>query len=142
MAQNKEDKLARSTIAQLLSVNRTSLYYKASEPSELELAANNLIYILHTNHPAWGSRQLSKQLKAARIPVGRLKTRRYMSKMGIEAIYLKPNLSKAVKNHLVFPYLLRNFTATRPNQIWSIDIIYIHMKHGFMYLTAIIDWYS
>ncbi|MDD4774659.1 MAG: DDE-type integrase/transposase/recombinase [Eubacteriales bacterium] len=85
---------------------------------------------------------LSRQLKAAGMKVGRLKTRRYMDEMGIEAIYPKPNLSKAAKAHPVYPYLLRNFVSTRPNQAWSIDITYIRMKHGFMYLTAIIDWYS
>ena len=74
--------------------------------------------------------------------IGRLKVRRLMAEMGIEAIYPKPNLSKLAKNHPVYPYLLRNFVPTRQNQAWSIDITYIRMKHGFMYLTAIIDWYS
>lgn len=134
--------MACSKLAELLSVNRTSLYYKPSEPSELELAAKNLIDMLHTDHPAWGSRQLSRQLKAAGMPIGRLKTRRFMRDMGIDAIYPKPNLSKPSQNHKIFPYLLRNFKATQPNQVWSIDITYIRIKHGFMYLTAIIDWYS
>lgn len=138
----KDKNLATSSIAELLSVNRTSLYYKPSEPSELEVAAKNLIDRLHTDHPAWGSRQLSKQLKSKGMQIGRLKTRRYMDEMGIEAIYPKPNLSKAARQHPKYPYLLRNFTATRPNQAWSIDITYIRLKHGFIYLTAIIDWYS
>ena len=131
-----------SKAASLLSVSRSALYYRPSESSEAEIAAKNLIDMLHTDHPAWGSRQLSRQLKAAGIPVGRMKTRRYMDEMGIEAIYPKPNLSKAAKNHPVYPYLLRHFVPTRPNQVWSIDITYIRMKHGFLYLTAIIDWYS
>ena len=126
----------------MLSVNRSALYYKPSDPSEAEIAAKNLIDMLHTDHPAWGSRQLSRQLKAAGMKIGRLKTRRYMDEMGIKAIYPKPNLSKAAKNHPVYPYLLKNFVPTRPNQAWSIDITYIRMNHGFMYLTAIIDWYS
>ena len=128
--------------ASLMSVSRSALYYKPSDPSEAETAAKNLIDMLHTDHPAWGSRQLSRQLKAAGMKVGRLKTRRYMDEMGIEAIYPKPNLSKAAKNHPVYPYLLRHFVPTRPNQAWSIDITYIRMKHGFLYLTAIIDWFS
>lgn len=129
-------------ISELLSVNRTSLYYKKAEPSELEIAAKNKIDELHTKHPAWGSRQLSQQLKAKGMPIGRLKTRRYMYEMGIEAIYPKPNLSKSERQHPKYPYLLQNFTATRPNQAWSIDITYIRLKHGFIYLTAIIDWFS
>lgn len=131
-----------SKAAELLSVNRTGLYYKPAEPSDIELAAKNLIDILHTDHPAWGSRQLSKQLKAAGIQTGRLKTRRYMDEMGIEAIYPKPNLSKAAKQHPIYPYLLRYFVPTRPNQAWSIDITYIRLRHGFVYLCAVIDWYS
>jgi putative transposase len=131
-----------SKAAELLSVNRTSLYYTSSAPSDTELAAKNLIDELHTAHPAWGSRQLSGQLKAKGLPVGRLKTRRYMSEMGVEAIYPKPNLSKASKQHTKYPYLLRHFVPTRPNQAWSIDITYIRLRYGFIYLCAIIDWYS
>ncbi len=131
-----------SKTAELLCVSRTSLYYTPAEPSKQELAAKNLIDILHTDHPAWGSRQLSKQLKAAGMQVGRLKTRRYMDEMGVEAIYPKPNLSKASKQHPCYPYLLRNFIATRPNQAWSIDITYIRLRHGFIYLCAVIDWYG
>lgn len=134
--------LPASKAAELLDVSRKSLYTRAKEPSEQEIAAKHSIDKLHTEHPAWGSRQLSRQLKAAGMAVGRLKTRRYMDEMGIEAIYPKPNLSKAAKQHPVYPYLLRNFTATRPNQVWSIDITYIRLRHGFIYLTAIIDWYS
>jgi putative transposase len=76
------------------------------------------------------------------MQVGRLKTRRYMKEMGIEAIYPKPNLSKASKQHPCYPYLLRSFVPTRPNQAWSIDITYIRLRHGFIYLCAVIDWYS
>ena len=65
-----------------------------------------------------------------------------MNEMGITAIYPKPNLSKAAKGHKIYPYLLRNAVISRPNQAWSIDITYIRLKHGFVYLTAIIDWYS
>lgn len=131
-----------SKAAELLSVNRTSIYYTPAEASETELAAKNLIDMLHTGHPAWGSRQLSKQLKAAGMRVGRLKTRRYMDEMEIEAIYPKPNLSKAAKQHPNYPYLLKYFVPTRPNQAWSIDITYIRLRHSFIYLCAIIDWYS
>jgi putative transposase len=125
-----------------LEVNRTSAYYAPADPSEQELTAKNLIDRLHTDNPAWGSRQLSKQLKKQGHPIGRLKTRRYMQEMGISVIYPKPNLSKPAKGNKIYPYLLRNAVITRPNQAWSIDITYIKLHHGFVYLTAIIDWHS
>ena len=141
-AQKSSKELPLSTAADLLEVNRTSAYYAPADPSEQELTAKNLIDRLHTDNPAWGSRQLSKQLKRQGLPIGRLKTRRYMQEMGISVIYPKPNLSKPAKGNKIYPYLLRNAVITRPNQAWSIDITYIKLHHGFVYLTAIIDWYS
>lgn len=141
-AQKNSKELPLSTVADLLDVNRTSAYYAPADPSEQELTAKNLIDRLHTDNPAWGSRQLSKQLKKQGLPIGRLKTRRYMQEMRISVIYPKPNLSKPTKGNKIYPYLLRNAVITRPNQAWSIDITYIKLRHGFVYLTAIIDWYS
>jgi putative transposase len=141
-AQKNNKELSISTVAKLLDVNRTSVYYTPADPSEQELAAKNLIDRLHTDSPSWGSRQLSKQLKKQSLPIGRLKTRRYMQEMGITAIYPKPNLSKPAAGNKIYPYLLKNAVITRPNQAWSIDITYIKLRHGFVYLTAIIDWYS
>ncbi len=141
-AQKDNAELPLSTVAALLGVNRSSAYYKAKDPSETELAIKNAIDQLHTESPAWGSRQISKKLKRLGFDIGRLKTRRYMAEMGIHAIYPKPNLSRPAKGHKVYPYLLRNMNITRPNQAWSIDITYIRLRHGFVYLTAIIDWYS
>ena len=131
-----------STVADLLGISRTSIYRKPRQPDEQEIKAKRFIDELHTANPAWGSRQLSKQLKGNGIPVGRLKTRNYMNEMGITAIYPKPNLSKAAIGHKIYPYLLRNAVISRPNQAWSIDITYNRLNHGFVYLTAIIDWYS
>ena len=85
---------------------------------------------------------MSLQLKMRGHQVGRRKTRRYMIEMGIDPIYPKMNLSKRMQQAKVCPYLLRNAVIDRPNQAWSIDITYIPIKHGFLYLTAIIDWYS
>lgn len=141
-AQKDSKELPLSTIAELLDVNRTSAYYKSKDPSETELAIKNSIDKMHTDNPSWGSRQLSAQLKHMGFNIGRLKTRRYMQEMDIHAIYPKPNLSKPAKGHKIYPYLLRNVDIIRPNQAWSIDITYIRLKHGFVYLTAIIDWYS
>lgn len=94
------------------------------------------------DNPAWGARQLSAQLKKRGYQVGRRKTRRYMNEMGIDPIYPKMNLSKRMQQAKVCPYLLRNAVIDHPNQAWSIDITYIPIKHGFLYLTAVIDWYS
>ena len=85
---------------------------------------------------------MSSQLKQRGYKVGRRKARRYMDEMGINPVYPKPNLSKRLKQAQVVPYLLRNAVIDRPNQAWSINITYIPMKHGFLYLTAIIDWHS
>ena len=141
-AQKDNKELPLSIIADLLDVNRTSAYYESKTPSETELAIKAAIDKMHTDSPTWGSRQIYKQLKGLGFDIGRLKTRKYMQEMDIHAIYPKPNLSKPAKGHKIYPYLLRNINIFRPNQAWSVDITYIRLKHGFVYLTAIIDWHS
>ena len=131
-----------STGAKLLGINRTSVYYGGIPVSEEELECKAVIDHLHTDNPTWGARQMSAQLKLRGYQVGRRKAGRYMREMDITPIYPKMNLSKRMKQAKVCPYLLRNTVIDRPNQAWSIDITYIPMKHGFLYLTAIIDWYS
>ena len=126
--------------AKLLDINRTSIYYKGMSVSEAELACKEIIDHLHTDNPAWGARQMSAQLKAHGYHVGRRKTRRYMNEMDIYPIYPKMNLSKRMQQAKVCPYLLRNAVIDKPNQAWSIDITYIPIKRGFLYLTAVIDW--
>ena len=116
--------------ATLMSVNRTSIYYKGISISEEELLCKAIIDQLHTENPTWGARQMSAQLKMRGHNVGRKKARRYMNEMAIDPIYPKPNLSKRLKQAQVVPYLLRNAVIVRPNQAWSIDITYIPMKHG------------
>lgn len=128
--------------AELLEVNRTSIYYKGTPISEEELACKAIMDRIHTDNPAWGARQMSSQLKSFGYLVGRRKARRYMMEMGIDTIYPKMNLSKRMQQAKVCPYLLRNAVISRPNQAWSIDITYIPIKRGFLYLTAVIDWYS
>lgn len=134
--------LSVSTGAKLLGINRTSVYYGGIPVSEEELECKAIIDHLHTDNPTWGARQMSAQLKLRGYQVGRRKAGRYMREMDITPIYPKMNLSKRMKQAKVCPYLLRNAVIDRPNQAWSIDITYIPMKHGFLYLTAIIDWYS
>ena len=130
--------------AKLLAINRTSQYYhpKESAPSDEELECKRIIDRFHTDNPAWGARQLASQLQRLGHQVGRRKTSRYMREMGIDAIYPKMNLSKRQQQAQVVPYLLRNVDVQQPNQAWSIDITYIPLEHGYVYLTAIIDWYS
>ena len=131
-----------STGAKLLGINRTSVYYGGLPVSQEELECKSIIDHLHTDNPTWGASQMSAQLKLRGYQVGRRKASRYMREMDITPIYPKMNLSKRMKQAKVCPYLLRNAVIDRPNQAWSIDITYIPMKHGFLYLTAIIDWYS
>lgn len=128
--------------AELVGINRTSVYFSGTPISEEEIECKKIIDKLHTDNPTWGAQQISYQLKMRGYNVGRRRARRYMNEMAIDAIYPKPNLSKRLKRAQVMPYLLRNAVITRPNQAWSIDITYIPMKHSFLYLTAIIDWYS
>lgn len=142
LSRSKDKEIPISTAAELLSVNRTSVYYNENPVTEEELQCKDIIDKLHTDNPTWGARQLSAQLKLRGHQVGRKKVRRYMTEMAIEPIYPKMNLSKCQQKAAVVPYLLRNAVIDRPNQAWSIDITYIGMKHGFLYLTAIIDWYS
>ena len=138
----KTKELPVKTGTALLDINRTSVYYKGTPISQEELDCKSIIDRLHTDNPAWGARQLSAQLKKRGYQVGRRKMRRYMNEMGIDPIYPKMNLSKRMQQAKVCPYLLRNAVIDRPNQAWSIDITYIPIKRGFLYLTAVIDWYS
>ncbi len=128
--------------ASLLDINRTSIYYKGAPASEEELACKEIIDHLHTDNPAWGARQMSAQLKARGYHVGRRKARRYMDEMDIYPVYPKMNLSRRMQQAKVCPYLLRNAVIDKPNQAWSVDITYIPIKRGFLYLTAVIDWHS
>ncbi len=138
----KTKELPVSTGASLLDINRTSIYYNGVPVSQEELDCKEIIDHLHTENPTWGARQMSAQLKARGHHVGRKRTRRYMNEMGIDPIYPKMNLSRRMQQARVCPYLLRNAVIDRPNQAWSIDITYIPIKRGFLYLTAVIDWYS
>lgn len=139
---SKTKEVPISTGAKLLDVNRTTVYYTPVGISDEELECKAIIDRLHLDNPSWGARQMSAQLKKRGYNIGRKKARRYMTDMGIDPIYPKMNLSKRAHDAHILPYLLKSAVITRPNQAWSIDITYIPMKHGFMYLTAIIDWYS
>lgn len=92
--------------------------------------------------PFYGVRRMTAKLRSLKYEINEKRVRRLMRKMGIEAIYCKPNLSKATKAHKKYPYLLRGIAVDRADQVWSTDITYIPMQHGYMYLTAVIDWHS
>jgi putative transposase len=113
------------------------LYYQPVPPSAAELAIKRDIDELYTEHPFYGSRKI-----AAVLGLNRKLVQRHMREMGIAGIVPGPNTSKAAAEHRVFPYLLRHITASYPNHIWGIDITYIRLLVGWMYLVAVLDWFS
>jgi len=129
---------------ELLGLNRSTFYYTPAGESELNLHLMHLIDEQYTKTPFYGSLKMTAYLRRPphEYTVNRKRVQRLMQKMGLQTIYPKPRTSIAARGHKVYPYLLRNVAITRPNQVWSADITYIRMLRGFMYLTAIIDWYS
>ena len=128
---------------ELLSVNRSSLYYKEEEENNYNLFLMNLIDEEYTRHPFIGIIKMTKYLEDLGHKVNEKRVRRLTRLMGILAIYPhKKNLSKANLKHKIYPYLLKDLVITRPNQVWSTDITYIKLAHGFIYLVAVLDWYS
>lgn len=136
------DALPLRTQADLLSISRSSLYYQALSPPPEEVAIKHRIDELYTAHPFYGSRKLAVLLSEECGPVNRKRVQRLMREMGIAGIAPGLNLSKRQNEHRVYPYLLRNITAARPNHIWGCDITYIRLRHGWLYLVAILDWFS
>lgn len=127
---------------ELVGLSRSSLYYEpAAEPAE-NLRLMRLIDAEYTAHPFLGSRRMTAWLTEQGEVVNRKRVQRLMRLMGLEAIYPKPKLSAAGWGHRIYPYLLRNVSVVRPDQVWSTDITYVPLASGFMYLAAIIDWYS
>jgi putative transposase len=134
--------LSLSAQTQLLGLNRTSLYYQPVPPSEEEIALKHRIDKLYTDHPYYGSRKITEQLKREGLEVNRKAVMRHMHEMGLAAVYPGPNLSKRARQAAIYPYLLTNVTASYPNQIWGLDITSIRLRQGWLYLVAIWDWYS
>lgn len=135
-------KYSVSEQCELLSLNRTSLYYKRRPISAEKLAIMNAIDEIYTEFPCYGSRRMTAALNGQGFSISRPTVADYMAFMGLEAIYPKKNLSKGHPEHKVYPYLLRGITAQYPNHVWGTDITYIRMNGGFMYLVAYLDWYS
>ena len=139
---DRNHRLPVSRQCQVLSLPRSTAYYQPVPVSVEELALMRRIDELHLEIPSAGSRTLRTFLRKDGHRLGRQRVRRLMRKMGLEAIYRKPNLSRRHAAHPIYPYLLRHLRIDRSNQVWATDITYIPMRRGFVYLVAIMDWYS
>jgi putative transposase len=128
--------------AELLRLSRSSLYYEPQPVPESELAIMRRIDALHLDYPFAGSRMLRDLLRGEGVIVGRDMVRTMMRRLCIEAIYCRPNTSKPAPGHKIYPYLLCGRTVDQPNQVGSMDITYIPMAKGFVYLAAVVDWFS
>ena len=142
MIDNNCRNLAISRQCDLLLINKSTYYYKAKGITTRDLEIMKVIDEIYTEHPYFGARRMSKHLVPFGIVIGRKAVSRYYGIMAIEAIYPKMNLSKRNQAHKVYPYLLKGVEITKTNQVWSTDITYIRMAQGFVYLVAIIDWFS
>jgi len=127
---------------ELIDLHRANLYYEPVMVSDQTLREMNRIDEIYTKYPFYGSRRIAVTLKGEGWSIGRERVQTLMRKMRITAIYPKPKLSKRDSEHIIYPYLLTNINIVRPNQVWSSDITYIRLRQGFLYLVAIIDWYS
>ena len=127
---------------ELLGVNRSGLYYEPVGESEENLALMRLLDEQFTRTPFYGSRRMTEWLATVGHAVNRKRVSRLMELLGIEAVYPKPKLSQPGEGHRIYPYLLRGTTVERVNQVWSTDITYIRMAQGFVYLVAVMDWFS
>ena len=128
--------------AKVLNISRGCVYYKARPVSAADLTLMRRIDELHLEYPFAGSRMLRDFLNREGVEVGRRHVGTLMKRMGIEAIYRKPNTSKPTSGNKIYPYVLRGLRVDRPNQVWAMDITYIPMARGFVYLTAVVDWFS
>jgi putative transposase len=127
---------------ELLGLSRSSLYYEPAPETAANLRLMRLLDQEYTAHPFLGSRRLTAWLQERGEPVNRKRVQRLLRLMGLEAIYPKPKLSAARAGHRIYPYLLRDVRVERPDQVWSTDITYVPLARGFMYLAAVLDWYS
>jgi putative transposase len=134
--------LALTRQAKLLKLSRSSVYYRPRPVSPADLAIMRRIDELHLEYPFAGSRMLRDLLRGEGIQTGRQRVARMMKRMGIEALYRRPNTSKPAPGHKIYPYLLHGLAVRRVNQVWAMDITYIPMARGFVYLAAVVDWFS
>ena len=128
--------------AELVNISRSSAYYTATPFSDADLTLMRRIDALHLELPFAGARMLRDLLRGEGVPVGRKHMTTLMRRMGITALYRKPNTSRKQPGNKIYPYLLRHLPIGQANQVWAMDISYIPMAKGFVYLAAMIDWYS
>jgi putative transposase len=141
MIDHDTTELPLTTQAELLSLNRSGLYYVPVPPSPEELFLKRRIDEIYTEYPFYGSRRITVVLREER-PVTRKTVQAYMQDLGLVALQPRPNLSKPAPNHRVFPYLLRHLPITHPNHVWGVDITYVRLRGGWLYLVAVLDWFS
>jgi putative transposase len=128
--------------AEVLRISRGSVYYLSRPVPEADLAIMRRLDRLHLEFPFAGSRMLRGLLVAEGFKIGRRHVKTLMQRMGIEALYRRPRTTKPEPGHKIYPYLLRDMAVTRPNQVWAMDITYIPMARGFVYLAVVLDWFS
>ena len=128
--------------AEALNISRGSVYYLPRPVPEADLAIMRRLDRLHLEFPFAGSRMLRGLLAGEGCAIGRRHVKTLMKRMGIEALYRRPRTTKPEPGHKIYPYLLRGMTITRPNQVWAMDITYIPMARGFVYLAVVLDWFS
>jgi putative transposase len=138
----REHELPLTRQAEVLKLSRSSLYYQPRPVAPADLAVMRRIDELHLEYPFAGSRMLRDLLRGEGVAIGRERVATMMKRMGIEAIYRRPNTSKPAPGQKIYPYLLRKLAVDRPNQVWAMDITYIPMARGFVYLAAVVDWFS
>jgi putative transposase len=139
---DREHDLPITGQAKALGISRGSVYYLPRPVPAADLAAMRRMDELHLELPFAGSRMLRDLLNREGIQIGRRHVATLMKRMGIEALYRRPNTSKPAPGHRIYPYLLRGMTIDRPNQVWAMDITYVPMARGFVYLAAVVDWHS
>ena len=137
-----DPKLSVSQQCRILNLNRSTYYYKKKPVKPEDLKLMRIIDEQYLKTPSWGSRSMRNHLRRLGYKINRKRIQRLMRRMGLQAIYPKPRTSRPHPQHKVYPYLLRNLKIDRPNQVWAIDITYIPMSRGFMYLVAVMDWHS
>ena len=139
---DREHELPVKRQAELLQLSRSGLYYRPRPVPAADLAVMRRLDELHLEAPFAGSRMLRDMLRADGVEIGRGRVATLMRRMGISALYRRPNTSKPAPGHRIYPYLLRGVAVDRPNQVWAMDITYIPMARGFVYLAAVVDWFS
>jgi len=139
---DREHDLPITKQAEALNISRSSIYYLPRPVPDSDLAIMRRLDELHLEFPFAGSRMLRGLLAAEGCKIGRRHVKTLMRRMGIEALYRRPRTSKPEPGHNIFPYLLRGIEIARPNQVWAMDITYIPMERGYVYLTVVLDWFS